>query len=111
MKHWLAPLLALALLCGGAMGTARHVAHSVENWCAALETTLSAAEAEDYGTVVIENGDRTVTFTEMPTGVLCANLYSAENMVICIYPVVKYYRADSDGRKPRECDRRVRLSL
>ena len=48
MKHWLAPLLALALLFGGAMGNARHVAHSVENWCAALETTLSAAEAEDW---------------------------------------------------------------
>ncbi|MBR5995869.1 MAG: ABC transporter substrate-binding protein [Eubacteriaceae bacterium] len=37
---------------------------------------------DEYGTVVIQNGDRTVTFTKMPTGVLCANLYSAENMVM-----------------------------
>lgn len=37
---------------------------------------------DDYGTVVIQNGDRTVTFTSMPTAVLCANLYSAENMVM-----------------------------
>ena len=44
--------------------------------------TEASAEPEDYGTVVIENGDRTVTFTAMPTGVLCANLYSAENMVM-----------------------------
>ena len=36
----------------------------------------------EYGTVVIQNGDRTVTFTEMPKAVLCANLYSAENMVM-----------------------------
>ncbi len=41
-----------------------------------------APEEEAYGTVVIENGERTVTFTAMPTGVLCANLYSAENMVM-----------------------------
>lgn len=38
--------------------------------------------AEDYGTVTIENGDRTVTFTEMPQRVLCCNLYAAENMVM-----------------------------
>lgn len=38
--------------------------------------------ADDYGTVVIENGDRTVTFTKMPEHVLCANLYSAENLVM-----------------------------
>ncbi|MBO4360464.1 MAG: ABC transporter substrate-binding protein [Eubacteriaceae bacterium] len=37
---------------------------------------------DEYGTVVIQNGDRTLTFTSMPTGVLCANLYSAENMVM-----------------------------
>ena len=39
-------------------------------------------EDEPYGEVVIQNGDRTLTFTEMPTGVLCCNLYSAENMVM-----------------------------
>ena len=36
----------------------------------------------DYGTVEIQNGDRTVTFTKMPEKVLCANLYAAENMVM-----------------------------
>lgn len=54
---------------------------------AAQEETEAAAEEnasaeDDYGTVVIENGDRTVTFTEMPQHVLCANLYSAENMAM-----------------------------
>ena len=47
----------------------------------AAETTESQSE-DDYGTVVIENGDRTVTFTAMPKGVMCLNLYSAENMVM-----------------------------
>lgn len=42
---------------------------------------VSDAE-EEYGTVVIQNGDRTITFTEMPQHVLCANLYSAENMAM-----------------------------
>ncbi len=43
--------------------------------------TQAPAPAE-YGVVEIQNGDRTVVFTEMPTGVLCANLYAAENMVM-----------------------------
>ena len=47
-----------------------------------VPTDEPAPAEEGYGVVVIENGDRTVTFTEMPTGVLCANLYSAENMVM-----------------------------
>lgn len=43
----------------------------------------NAAETEEpYGEVVIQNGDRTLTFTEMPEKVLCCNLYSAENMVM-----------------------------
>lgn len=79
-------VLALSCLAGCASSTP-----AVQTTAAATETTTeatteataeTAAEAEDYGTVVIENGDRTVTFTEMPTGVLCANLYSAENMVM-----------------------------
>ena len=51
---------------------------------AAVVETVAATEAkeEEYGTVVIENGNRTVTFTSMPTAVLCANLYSAENLVM-----------------------------
>ncbi len=39
-------------------------------------------EEEEYGTVVIQNGDRTLTFTEMPEKVLCCHLYAAENMVM-----------------------------
>lgn len=79
-------VLALSCLAGCASSTP-----AAQTTAAAAETTTeatteaaaeTAAEAEDYGTVVIENGDRTVTFTEMPTGVLCANLYSAENMVM-----------------------------
>ena len=79
-------VLALSCLAGCASSTP-----AAQTTAAATETTTeatteaaaeTAAETEDYGTVVIENGDRTVTFTEMPTGVLCANLYSAENMVM-----------------------------
>ena len=51
MKHWLSPLLVLALLLGASLWNARTVAQSVEGWCAALETTLPAAEAEDWDTV------------------------------------------------------------
>ena len=73
--------LILALSCLSGCGSTQPQATT-----AAAETTAPAAEttaaAEDYGTVVIQNGDRTVTFTAMPTGVLCANLYSAENMVM-----------------------------
>ena len=43
----------------------------------------TSAEAEgDYGTVTIQDGERTVTFTKMPEKVLCANLYSAENLAM-----------------------------
>ena len=42
----------------------------------------AVAAEDDYGIVTIQNGDRVVTFTSMPTGVLCANLYSAENLVM-----------------------------
>lgn len=48
------------------------------------EGSSASAEEDDgaYGTVEIENGDRTVTFTKMPEKVLCANLYAAENMAM-----------------------------
>lgn len=51
------------------------------------ETSGSIAETagqqkEAYGEVVIQNGERTITFTSMPQKVLCCNLYSAENMVM-----------------------------
>ncbi len=45
-------------------------------------TNDQAASEEDYGTVTIQNGERTVTFTKMPEKVLCANLYSAENLAM-----------------------------
>ena len=37
---------------------------------------------EEYGTVTIQNGDRMLTFTEMPQKVFCCHLYAAENMVM-----------------------------
>ena len=39
-------------------------------------------KAEEYGTVTIQNGERTVTFTKMPEKVLCCHLYAAENMIM-----------------------------
>ncbi len=54
----------------------------VEKSAAAPQDKSDTASSEEYGTVVIENGDRTVTFTSMPQKVLCANLYAAENMVM-----------------------------
>lgn len=63
-----------------------------------------APETEEYGTVVIENGDRTVTFTEMPQRVLCCNLYAAENMVMLGLGdlVVGKNVPGSDAEKPLE---------
>lgn len=77
----LAAVLALSCLtaCGGSSSAS--TASSAAASASASETAASSAD-EDYGTVVIQNGDRTVTFTSMPTKVLCANLYSAENMVM-----------------------------
>ena len=67
--------------CGKKEETAPTAAAETE--AAAVETVAATeAKEEEYGTVVIENGDRTVTFTSMPTAGLCANLYSAENLVM-----------------------------
>lgn len=44
--------------------------------------TKVQADNEEYGEVIIQNGERTITFTSMPKKVLCCNLYSAENMVM-----------------------------
>lgn len=49
--------------------------------CLMLALTCAFAEA-DYEPVTIQNGDRTLTFNKMPTGVLCCHLYAAENMVM-----------------------------
>ena len=48
MRHWLSPLRVLALLFGGAMANARYVSKSVDGWCAGVEVSLAAAEAEDW---------------------------------------------------------------
>lgn len=50
--------------------------------CLSGAAVAAVAAEDDYGVVTIQNGDRVVTFTSMPTGVLCANLYSAENLVM-----------------------------
>lgn len=87
MKRIVSLFLALAMLaalagCGTAGTPADSPASSAAASPAAEETAAPAQEADEYGTVVIQNGDRTVTFTEMPTKVLCCNLYAAENMVM-----------------------------
>lgn len=48
MKHWLSPLLVLALLFGASLGNARSVSRSVEEWCGGLELSLTAAENGDW---------------------------------------------------------------
>lgn len=79
----LALILALSCLSGCGSTQPQATTAAAETTAPAAETTAAAeTAAEDYGTVVIQNGERTVTFTAMPTGVLCANLYSAENMVM-----------------------------
>lgn len=79
----LALILALSCLSGCGSTQPQATTAAAETTAPAAETTAAAeTAAEDYGTVVIQNGDRTITFTSMPTGVLCANLYSAENMVM-----------------------------
>ena len=79
----LALILALSCLSGCGSTQSQATTAAAETTAPAAETTAAAeTAAEDYGTVVIQNGERTVTFTAMPTGVLCANLYSAENMVM-----------------------------
>ena len=44
MRHWLSPLLVLALLFGGAMANAHYVSKSVDGWCAGVEASLAAAD-------------------------------------------------------------------
>lgn len=50
--------------------------------CGAQASETAKAPESDYGVVTIQNGDRTLTFTEMPQKVLCCHLYAAENMVM-----------------------------
>lgn len=48
MKHWLSPLLVLALLLGASLFNARSVSRNVEDWCAELEHSLALAQADDW---------------------------------------------------------------
>ncbi len=74
--------LALALSLGLAGCGASPSASSAAAASDSSAAPAASEAADGYGTVVIRNGERTLTFTEMPQRVLCANLYSAENMVM-----------------------------
>lgn len=77
IKCLAALLLALSLVMTGCTSE-----NSQSEETSSTQSASVSSDSEEYGTVVIQNGDRTVTFTEMPQKVLCANLYSAENMVM-----------------------------
>lgn len=88
-KKMAAVLLSAALLAGcGQKEAAPPAASATTPEAASMEAEATAetpaveASAEEYGTVTIQNGDRTVTFTKMPEKVLCCHLYAAENMVM-----------------------------
>ena len=84
--------LAAALLSGCGQGTLETTAadtavsakagNQTAESGGSLEEKTVQTQGEEYGTVVIRNGDRTVTFTEMPQKVFCCHLYAAENMVM-----------------------------
>lgn len=83
----LAAVLALSLSgCGTQGPSAGTNAEPVSSAAASTDgsetSSADAAKTDEYGEVVITNGDRTITFTSMPQKVLCCNLYSAENMVM-----------------------------
>ena len=91
LSLFLAAVLLAALLLGCAQQTAAPTQAPATQAPAPTQAPATEAPAPteepapapaEYGTVEIQNGDRTVVFTEMPTGVLCANLYAAENMVM-----------------------------
>ena len=73
MKRIVSLFLILALCVGIFVGCG-----SADN----ADNAETPAAENEYGTVVIQNGDRTLTFTEMPEKVLCCHLYAAENMVM-----------------------------
>ena len=99
MKNAISLLLALIFVmslaaCGGSSAPTDDTNAPAENTqpdgaqqpgepkATAAPEDAAAPENEPYGEVAIQNGDRTITFTEMPTGVLCCHLYAAENMVM-----------------------------
>ena len=89
----------LTLLLAGIMAVSTT---GVSSFAAETETetaTEAASEAdEDYGEVVIEDGDRTITFTEMPKGILC--LYSGE--VLMKLGLKDYIVATNENNKGRK---------
>ena len=89
----------LTLLLAGIMAVSTT---GVSSFAAETETetaTETASKAdEDYGEVVIEDGDRTITFTEMPKGILC--LYSGE--VLMKLGLKDYIVATNEKNKGRK---------
>ena len=89
----------LTLLLAGIMAVSTT---GVSSFAAETETetaTEAASEAdEEYGEVVIEDGDRTITFTEMPKGILC--LYSGE--VLMKLGLKDYIVATNENNKGRK---------
>ena len=84
-KKLLICLLAVSLLLSGCGGNSAGTSAQTESsGTSAQETSAqeTSSDPEEYGTVTIQNGDRTVTFTEMPEKVVCCHLYAAENMVM-----------------------------
>ena len=70
-------ILCAAMITGGC-------GQNAESTASVNSSEINHSEASDssYGTVTIQNGSRTVTFTQMPQKVLCCHLYAAENMVM-----------------------------
>lgn len=48
MKHWFSPLLILLLLFALSLANARFTEQCVDEWCAKLESTLSAAQDDRW---------------------------------------------------------------
>ena len=81
MKKRLIALAAAIILSATGCSTAAPSGEKKAETSTAI-TEAAGQDADAYGEVVIQNGDRTITFTSMPQKVLCCNLYSAENMVM-----------------------------
>ena len=86
---WAAMLLAGAMFLTGCGKTEPENAAAVSQAAAEAGSGMEADDREsseggeeDYGTVTIQNGGRTLTFTQMPQKVFCCHLYAAENMVM-----------------------------
>ena len=85
----------LTLLLAGIMAVSTT---GVSSFAAETETETATEADEEYGEVVIEDGDRTITFTEMPKGILC--LYSGE--VLMKLGLKDYIVATNENNKGRK---------